>query len=66
MLRRETAIEFPAGEAAAAAPGGTKVNGRLDELERLVALHERGDLTDEEFAAEKTQLAATTTTPEGG
>jgi hypothetical protein len=32
--------------------------GRLDELERLVALHDRGDLTDEEFKAEKSHLVA--------
>jgi hypothetical protein len=56
MLRRQTEAEFPAVETAGAAP---RVNGRLDELERLVALHDRGDLTDEEFAAEKTQLAVT-------
>jgi hypothetical protein len=56
MLRRETALEFPAGAAAAGA-AGTAVPGRLDELERLVALHDRGGLTDEEFAAEKTLLA---------
>jgi hypothetical protein len=63
MLRRETAIEFPAVQAAAAG-SATRVNGRLDELERLVALHDSGELTDDEFAAEKKQLA--TTTPEGG
>ena len=35
------------------------VSGKhLDELERLVALHDRGDLTDEEFAAEKNHLVA--------
>src|SRR3954449_8566917 len=56
MLRRETALEFPAG-VAAAGTSGTVVPGRLDELERLVALHDRGDLTDEEFAAQKTLLA---------
>jgi Short C-terminal domain len=31
---------------------------KLDELERLAVLHNRGDLTDEEFAAEKARLAA--------
>ena len=29
---------------------------RLDEMERLAQLHDRGALTDEEFAAEKSQL----------
>jgi hypothetical protein len=58
MLRRETAIEFPALATAAGsgAATATVVPGRLEELERLVTLHDRGDLTDEEFAAEKTLL----------
>jgi hypothetical protein len=81
MLRRETALEFPAAqhgdamrglrerraagtarkaavqpEAAPAMAGG--IGTRLDELERLVAMHDRGDLTDDEFAAEKVHLAA--------
>jgi putative oligomerization/nucleic acid binding protein len=54
ILRRETALEFPA--AAAAAGTTTIVPERRDELERLVALHDRGDLTDEEFAAQKSLL----------
>jgi cytochrome b561 len=59
MLRRETAIEFPAlASAGGSGPAtATIAPGRLDELERLVALHDRGDLTDQEFAAEKTVLA---------
>jgi hypothetical protein len=41
----------------AAAPAPTGDRGvHLDELERLVALHDRGDLTDAEFAVEKTHL----------
>jgi hypothetical protein len=31
---------------------------RVDELERLIAHHDRGDLTDEEFAAEKANLVS--------
>jgi hypothetical protein len=55
MLRRETAVEFPAvAVATAGGPGGS--GSRLDEIERLATLHDRGDLTDEEFAAEKVQL----------
>jgi cytochrome b561 len=45
----------------AAAPAPTNgIGTRLNELERLVALHDRGDLTDTEFAAEKAHLAGTT------
>jgi hypothetical protein len=68
MLRRQTADEFPAGAGGAAvavaAGSATVVPDRLDELERLVALHDKGSLTDDEFAAEKNLLA--TTTPERG
>jgi hypothetical protein len=42
-------------KAAAPAPTGD-LGVHLDELERLVALHDRGDLTDAEFAVEKTHL----------
>jgi hypothetical protein len=70
MLRRQTALEYPdaqPGEAwrrlrasrtkgASKAALGESSTTRLDELERLVALHDRGELTDEEFAAEKTHL----------
>jgi hypothetical protein len=80
MLRRETALEFPAaqhGDALrglrerraagkarkttvqpeAAALAAARIGGaRLDELERLVALHNSGDLTDDEFAREKMHL----------
>jgi hypothetical protein len=38
---------------------GNGVGGRLDEIERLVALHDKGGLTDAEFAAEKAHLVAT-------
>jgi hypothetical protein len=71
MLRQQAALEFPEAQpgdalrqlkfrrpavrpAAAGRDGGS---ARLDELERLVVLHDRGDLTDEEFAVEKTHLA---------
>jgi hypothetical protein len=70
MLRRETELEFPRakpGEAwrqlrakRPARPGGRAAapiaGDRLAELERLVALHDSGGLTDEEFAAEKTLI----------
>jgi hypothetical protein len=71
MLRRETALEFPHAEhgdavrqlrerRAAAKARKTPVAGdtHLDDLDRLAALHDRGDLTDEEFAAEKLQLGS--------
>jgi hypothetical protein len=44
----------PASPAAAPAPGGD--GGRVAELERLATLHDRGALTDEEFAVEKTHV----------
>jgi hypothetical protein len=37
------------------------VDGRLDEIERLVTLHDKGALTDAEFAAEKAHLVAAPT-----
>ena len=42
----------------AVAVAGNGGSARLDEIERLIALHDRGDLTDAEFAAEKTHLVA--------
>jgi Short C-terminal domain len=50
----------PASESAAppnrAAPDGTDADAVLAALERLGNLHERGVLTDEEFAAKKAEL----------
>jgi hypothetical protein len=40
----------------AVAGSGNGMTDRLAEIERLVALHDKGDLTDAEFAAEKTHL----------
>src|SRR4051794_14870220 len=64
VVRRQTAVEFPyvqRGDAwrdrrgprpsAPAAPSQTS-----DELERLVALHDSGQLSDTEFATAKTQI----------
>jgi hypothetical protein len=51
-----------ASKARKAPPEAGATNGigaRLDELERLVALHDRGDLTDAEFAEEKSHLSTT-------
>jgi hypothetical protein len=45
------------GPAVAVAGNGGR-SSRLDEIERLIALHDKGDLTDAEFAAEKKQLVA--------
>ena len=68
LLRRETAIEFPGiepGEALRdfrqprAQPGARSVavpEGRVDSLERLAALRERGAITDDEYQAEKTHV----------
>ena len=65
VLRRQTAREFPEATAdetqAALRAGIARARGattdvrptRVDRLERLAVLHERGALTDEEFAAEK-------------
>jgi hypothetical protein len=64
VLRRQTAVEFPGvqrgdawrdrrgpGASAPAAPSQTS-----DELERLVALHDSGQLSDTEFATAKTRI----------
>jgi len=70
-LRRKTALEFPNAQpgdsmratgawnvgrpAPTGAPEATN-GGRLAELERLAQLHDRGALTDAEFATEKAAL----------
>lgn len=46
----------PGGAPAAAASGQDAEDRRLERLERLAALRERGVLTEEEFAAEKSRL----------
>lgn len=65
ILRRQTVRDFPnasrgdtslfgwARRGGSGAPADTSPSGRLDRLERLAALHERGALTDEEYEAEK-------------
>lgn len=40
-------------------------NGTTNEVERLADLHERGALTDEEFAAAKAKILGTSLTPHG-
>lgn len=69
-LRRQTAVEFAgvkSGETfddvrarwasrRATPSGGVSDGGHLAELERLAELHDRGALTDEEFAAEKSHV----------
>ena len=44
------------GEAADATPSGSSAGDNLDELEKLADLHEKGILTDEEFAAAKAKI----------
>ena len=68
LLRRETAIEFPGiepGEALRdfrqprAQPGARSAavpEGRVESLERLAALRDRGAITDDEYQAEKTHV----------
>jgi hypothetical protein len=41
---------------APSAPSADPETARLDRLERLAAMHERGVLTDEEFAEEKARV----------
>lgn len=50
---RERRRRGPEVAVAAAGGPGPSVDPRLERLERLAALHERGALSDEEFAAEK-------------
>ena len=66
MLRRETAIEFPdiergqalRGLQSAASPSRCAREAapqrRVESLERLAALRDRGAITDDEYQAEKT------------
>ena len=63
MLRRQTAQEFPRieqGETTAApaqvAPVPAAGGARVDSLERLAALRDRGAITSEEYEKEKTQV----------
>jgi hypothetical protein len=56
MRERWASRRARAKPAEPAVAGG--IGTRLDELERLVALHDRGDLSDAEFAAEKTNLVS--------
>lgn len=55
-LRRPGASDRPGGEAPTATPPPSEEDARLDRLERLGALREKGILTEEEFAAEKARL----------
>jgi hypothetical protein len=48
-----------AGAGAAVATADAGNGSRVEMLERLASLHERGALSDEEFAKEKQQLTAT-------
>jgi hypothetical protein len=57
-MRRPDAEAGEAAEAATAVIEGDGEDARLARLERLGALHEKGILTDEEFAAEKSRLLA--------
>jgi hypothetical protein len=55
-LRRPGAGETPASEAATAATPPNDEDARLQRLERLGSLRDKGVLTDSEFAAEKSRL----------
>jgi len=63
ILRRQTVREFPDEVAhydihwRRRGAGGAPADERVESLERLAALHERGALTDEEYEAEKALLA---------
>jgi hypothetical protein len=68
-LRRQTAREFPDARSGAVSaalrervrggtPGAAPRDGKIARLEQLATLHERGALTDEEFAAEKESILA--------
>ena len=48
----------PSAQAAGMTPATGPDGERVAELERLAPLHDRGSLTDEEFAAEKATLKA--------
>ena len=49
----------PAPPPAYVAPSPASTGGEVDELSRLVQMHDSGDLSDEEFAAAKAQLLGT-------
>jgi hypothetical protein len=64
-LRRQTAEEFPEAttsstrasmKTAVARARGSVRGGRTGELERLASLHDKGVLSDEEFAAQKASI----------
>jgi Short C-terminal domain len=55
-VRRPAAGETPTPEAPTATMPTNEEDARLQRLERLAALHEKGILTEEEFAAEKSRL----------
>ena len=63
ILRRQTVREFPNAVAhydfhwRRRGVGGPPADERVESLERLAALHERGALTDEEYETEKALLA---------
>ena len=50
--------EAPTAAMATAAPARTPQDAKIEQLERLAALHEKGILTDEEMAAEKAKVLA--------
>jgi hypothetical protein len=52
----ESPTEVLTAEGVAAAPAPDPETARLDRLERLAGMHERGVLTDEEFAEEKARV----------
>ena len=51
-------VESPTVEAPTVAVAGTAADDPIARLERVAALHERGVLTDDEFAAEKNAILA--------
>jgi Short C-terminal domain len=63
VLRRQTVREFPDAVGRydfhwpRRGTGGPPADERVESLERLAALHERGALTDDEYEAEKALLA---------
>ena len=54
--KRPSGGETPTGEAPTAVAPANAEDARLERLERLASLREKGVLTDEEFAAEKARL----------
>jgi hypothetical protein len=58
FLRRQTLQEFPPGSTIAIAPAGAPVSA-ADELSRLHALHEAGDISDGEFVERAKKIAPT-------